>query len=67
MASDKKWHMHEKRRVENFSKIGGAFEVLPGGGGVKIQSLAKKGQFSKLVYAIKTKIFLTRLEAKLQY
>ena len=58
MASDKKWHMHEKRRVQNFSEIGGAFEVPPkGGGGVKIQSLAKKGQFSKLVYAMKKKKF----------
>ena len=55
----------KKRRVQNFSEIGGAFEVPPGG--VKIQILAKKGQFSKLVYLMKTKIFLTWLEAKLQY
>ena len=47
----------KKRRVQNFSEIGGAFEVPPGGGGVKIQNLAKKGQFSKLVCAMKTKIF----------
>ena len=51
-------------RVQNFSKIGGAFEVPPGG--VKIQIFAKKGQFLKLMYAMKTKIFLTWLEAKLQ-
>ena len=56
-----------KRRVKNFSELGGAFEVPPGGGGVKIQILAKKRQFSKLVYVMKTKIFLTWLEAKLQY
>ena len=54
----------KKRRVQSFSKIGGAFEVPPGGG-VKIQILPKKGQFSKLVYVMKTKIFLTWLEAKL--
>ena len=56
----------KKRRVQNFSKIRGAFGVPPGGV-VKIQILAKKGQFSKLVYVMKTKIFLTWLEAKLQY
>ena len=58
----------KKRRVQNFSEIEGAFEVPPGGGGgVKIQILAKKGAISKLVYVMKTKIFLTWLEAKLQY
>ena len=55
----------KKRRAQNFSEIEGAFEVTPGG--VKIQILAKKGQFSNLVYVMKTKIFLTWLEAKLQY
>ena len=58
----------KKRRVQNFSKIQGAFDVPPGGGGgVKIQILAKKWQCSKLVYVMKTKIFLTWLETKLQY
>ena len=55
----------KKRRAQNFSEIGGAFEVPPGGGGVKIQILAKKGQYSKLEYVMKTKLFLTWLEAKL--
>ena len=54
----------KKRRMQNFSEIGGAFEVPLGG--VKIQILAKKGQFLKLVYVMKTKTFLTWLEAKLQ-
>ena len=52
--------------MQNFSKIGDAFEVRPGGG-VKIQILAKKEQFLKLKYVMKTKIFLTWLKAKLQY
>ena len=43
--------------MQNFSEIRGAFEVLPGG--VKIQILAKKGKFSKLMYAMKTKIFIS--------
>ena len=67
MASDKKWHIcMKKQREQNFSEIGAAFEV-PRGGGVKIQILAKKGQFLKLEYVMNTKIFLTWLEAKLQY
>ena len=57
----------KKRSVQNFSEIEGAFEVPPGGGGVKIQILAKKRQYSKLENVMKTKIFLTWLEAKLQY
>ena len=52
--------------MQNFSKIGGAFEVPPGGV-VKIQILAQKGQFLKLMYVMKTKILLTWLEAILQY
>ena len=50
--------------MQNFSEIRGALEVPPAG---KIQILVKRGQFSKLMYVMKTKIFLTWLEAKLQY
>ena len=37
----------KKQRVQSFSKIGGAFEIPPGGegAGVKIQILEKKGNF----------------------
>ena len=35
----------KKRRVQNFSEIGGAFEVLPGG---KISKFGKKGAIFKV-------------------
>ena len=66
MASDKKWHMHEKNDVcKILAKLGVLLRFHRGGGGIQI--LAKKGQFSKLVYVMKTKIFLTWLDANLLY
>ena len=52
MASDKKWHMHEKRRVQNFSEIRGAFEVPPGG---KSSNFGKKEAIFKVSVCNKNK------------
>ena len=55
MASDKKWHMHEKRSVQNFSENGGAFEVSRGGGGKNSRAIFKVSEsrnnnFECLIY-----------------
>ena len=47
----------KKWRVQNFSEIGGAFEVPPGGGGKNSNFGKKKGQFLKLIYAMNENIF----------
>ena len=59
--------MHEKRRVQNFSEIGGAFEVPPKGGGGKNSKFGKKGAIFKVGVCNEKKKILTWLEAKLQY
>ena len=66
MATDKKWHMHKKRRVQNFSEIGDAFEVLPGGGGGgKNSNFSKKGAIFKVSLCNESKTIFNLARSKI--
>ena len=54
----------KKRCVQNFSEIGGAFEVPPGGG-VKIQILVKKGTIFKVSVCNENKTIFNLANSKI--
>ena len=54
----------KKRRVQNFSEIGGAFEVPPGGGG-KNSKFGKKGTIFKVSVCNENKNILNLARSKI--